>query len=74
MFGFVLDRAQCPQREVFIGFNSRSLVVFQVLCYSFQMSCEIVLVSVLKICVLCQGQLYLSKCTENSMGNVNTEF
>lgn len=55
MFGFVLDRAQCPQREVFIGFNSRSLVVFQVLCYSFQMSCEIVLVSVLKICVLCQG-------------------
>ena len=55
MFGFVLDRAQCPQREVFIDFNSRSLVVFQVLCYSFQMSCEIVLVSVLKICVLCQG-------------------
>ena len=32
--------------------------MFQVLCCSFRMSREIVLVNILKTCVLCQGQLF----------------
>ena len=40
-----------------LDFRSRRLVEIEVLCCSFPMSCEIVWVSVIKICSLCLGQL-----------------
>ena len=45
-----------PSGSSLYGFSSRSLVVIEVLCRSFRMSSEIIWVSVLIICSLCQGQ------------------
>ena len=56
-YEFFFDLSKSPRREVLFRFYSLKIICFLVVFCSFRMFYEILLVSVLKICVLCQGQL-----------------
>ena len=56
-YEFFFDLSKSPRREVLFRFYFLKIICFLVVFCSFRMFYEILLVSVLKICVLCQGQL-----------------
>ena len=56
-YEFFFDLSKSPQRKVLFRFYFLKIIFFVVVFCSFRMFYEIFLVSVLKICVLCQVQL-----------------